>query len=209
MGGRSQLDREPQDHISSRSGRVKPLSEHGGRLSAVSLCCPSPPLWGMGGDMMVAVSRSHHILHGRLAVLYRGPLLSPSRIHPPLVLRSSTGVDLIPRTLKKRAARIHCSGGAVPPPTQPSTVLLQLGEPHLRPPSWAGHPLRALSPFPLWPPSLFPRSRMPPATFKRASSSFTGSVSPAILRHAPIQPLLWTRGTPSPASSGRAESGPH
>ena len=68
MGERSQLDREPQDHISSRSGRVKPSSEHGGRLSAVSLRCPSPPLWGMGGDMMVAVSRSHHIL-ARLRIL--------------------------------------------------------------------------------------------------------------------------------------------
>ncbi len=176
--------------------------------AAVSLLCPSLPQWGMGGDMTVAVARSHHILQVCLAALHRGPLPSPRRIHPLLVLRFSTGEDLIPQTFIQTAARIHRSGAA-PPPTQPSTVLLRLEEPHLPPLRLVLRPLRALSPFPLWRPSPFPRSRTPPTTFKRASSSFTGSVAQAILLHAPTQPLLRTRGTLLPASSGRARSGPH
>ena len=51
MGGRSQLDPEPQDHISSRSGCVKPSSEHGGRLSARGGLSPLsiPSSVGYGG----------------------------------------------------------------------------------------------------------------------------------------------------------------
>ena len=146
------------------------------------------------------------ILTVRLAAIHRGPLPSPRRIHPLLVLRSSTGVDLIPRTLI-RIARLHCTGGAAPPPTQRSTVLIKLGEPPLPLQRLVWHPLRALSPFPPWRPSLFLRSRTPPTTFKRAISSCTGSVAPAIPLPAPTPPLLRTRRTPSPASSGRARSG--
>jgi len=175
---------------------------------AASILCPSLPLWGMGGDMTAAVVRPHHILNVHLTALPRGPLPFLRRIHPLLVLRSSTGEDLIPRTLTQRAARIRRSGAAAHPPTQLSTLLLRLGEPRLPPaPCLVLRPIRALSPFPLWRPSLSPRSRTPPTTFKRAISSFTGSVAQATLLHAPTQPLLRTRGTPLPASSGRARSG--
>jgi hypothetical protein len=156
--------------------------------------------------MTVAMARSHHILQVRLAALHRGPLPSPRRIHPLLDL--SLGEDLIPWTFSKTSARIRRSGAA-PPPTLPLTVILRLREPRLHPPRLVLRPLRALSPFPLWRPSLLPRSRTPPSTFKCASSSFTGSVAQAILLHAPAQPLLRTRETPLPASSGRARSGLH
>jgi hypothetical protein len=180
----------------------------GGALApmAVSLLCPSLPPWGMGGVMTAAVVRPRHILTVRLAAIHRGPLPFPRRIHPLLVRRSSTGEGLIHRTLTQRAARILHSGAA-PHPTQQSTVLLRLGEPCLPPPRLVWYPLRALSPFPLWRPSLFLRSRTPPTTFKRAISSFTGSFAQAILLHAPTPPLSRTRGTPLPASSGRARSG--
>ena len=112
-GGRSQHDPESQEHNPSCSGRLKPSSDHGGALapSTASLLCPSLPpwgmggdttlpQWGMGGDMTAAVVRPRHILKVRLAALrhiHRGPLPFPWRIHPLLVLRSSTGEDLILR----------------------------------------------------------------------------------------------------------------
>jgi len=175
-------------------------------LVVVSLLCPSLPPRGMGGDMTAAVVRPRHILTVRLAAIHHGPHPFPRCIHPLLIL--SSGEDLIPWTFIKTAARILRSGAA-PPPIQRSTVLLKLGEPHLPPPRLVWHPLRALSPFPPWRPSLFLRSRTPPTTFKSAISSFTGSVAQAILLHAPTPPLslLRTRGMPLPASSGRARSG--
>jgi len=59
---------------------------------------------------MTAVVRPRHILTVRLVAIHRGPLPSPRRIHPLLVLRSSTGEDLIPWTLVQ-TARLHRTGG--------------------------------------------------------------------------------------------------
>ena len=167
----------------------------GGALApvAVSPLCPSPPPWGMGGAMTAVVVHPRHILTVRLAAIHRGHLTSTRVFHPLL-----SEEDLIHRTSPQRAARILRSGAA-PPPTRRWNVLLPLGKPRSPPPC-----LRALSPFPPWRPSLFLRSRMPPTTFKRAILSFTGSVARAILLHAPTPLLSRTRGTPLPASSGRA-----
>jgi hypothetical protein len=117
------------------------------------------PQWGMGGDMTAAVVRPRHILNVCLTALrpiHQGPLPYPSIVHPLPVLRFSTGEDLTPQTIIKAAARIRRSGAAAPPPTQLAPLLLRLGEPRLPPPRLVLSSLRALSPFPLWRPSLFP-----------------------------------------------------
>ncbi len=52
VGGRSQLNPEPQEHTPSRSGRFKPSSEHGGRLCARGGLSPLsiPSSMGYGGQ---------------------------------------------------------------------------------------------------------------------------------------------------------------
>ena len=86
----------------------------GGALApvAVSPLCPSPPPWGMGGDMTAAVVRPRHILTVHLAAIHRGHQTSTRVFHPLL-----SEEDLIHRTSTQRAARILRSGAA-PPPTR-------------------------------------------------------------------------------------------
>ena len=123
VGGHSQLDPEPQGHVSQRSGRSKPSSAYGGRprsLGGLSLSSiPSSVGFGRqhAGDASISVA-------------------SPSSLGSPTHSKIFFWGCLIPLTPCKVPARILHSGGAahLSPLGQLTTFPLLLGVPLLPPP---------------------------------------------------------------------------